>query len=363
MRERSSTSLDLTVISPLPIVNLQSIGCPSDGLLIDTPKTCRRNFHQSEGLCRRHYEGIASSPDMIGKFVPCPYGFTSYVTAVGRQILCFTSIIPFPRNGTEKERTQARRHPECRQSREAVLRASKFLNEAGARAEKIESRILEQYALSLHEIRKLNRTVKQQAERLCKESSPDDPDVADPRLVRIWKTSEIMSQQFDVIEILANERLASLPCNSVSEIYRIVDKCVRIYRHAGHSIDLRSPSFDFHPRIHVCDKTFHIIPMVLIENALKYSVQDSEIVIEFSRSRRLIAVTISNVAILGSEITDRVFERGYRGSSDVEGSGNGLYLARLVAKQHNATLTVSTRRLQHGQWLCRFCLTIPEVVD
>src|SRR4029077_4703726 len=106
--------------------------------------------------------------------------------------------------------------------------------------------------------------------------SPEDLDNASPDLVKIMKASELMSRQFDVIELLANEELATLPLNSVSEVYKLFDKCARIYQTRSKRITLDAPQ-GFSPRVDACDKTFPIIPSVLIENALKYSVPESDV--------------------------------------------------------------------------------------
>jgi light-regulated signal transduction histidine kinase (bacteriophytochrome) len=214
-----------------------------------------------------------------------------------------------------------------------------------------------QQSMALHEIRKLNSKVKQTAERLCRRESPEDTDDASPDLVKILKASELMSRQFDVIELLANEELAMLPLNSISEVYKIFDKCARIYRTASMRINLDAPA-GYYPRVDVCDKTFPIIPSVLIENALKYSAPASEVRVTFSQDGpHTVTVCVSNVSLLAAPLTDAVFERGYRGPTDTDGSGNGLYVAQLVAKQHGATIRLDTSGIPNGRTRVTFCLS------
>jgi len=255
----------------------------------------------------------------------------------------------------------AKAHPGCKISTENIQRTAAKLRELESNIEAIETRILERHAFSLHEIRKLNRTIKHEAERMCNQESPGDPALARPQLVKIWKSSEFMSTQFDVIELLANEALFILPCNTGGELYRIVDKCVRIYRPSTNPsrLVIKAPP-EFHAKVAVCDKTFHIIPTVLIENALKYSLPESEIMIRLSRKDLDLVMTVRNVFASREGLTDQVFDKGYRASSDQEGSGNGLYLARMVAKQHGATLRVSSKPMESGIHMCEFMLVISE---
>src|SRR5207248_246353 len=113
------------------------------------------------------------------------------------------------------------------------------------------------------------------------------------------------------------------------------------YRTGTRKITLDA-SIEYHPRIEVCDKTFPIIPSVLLENALKYSV-DKDVRVTFrANTADYVIASVSNLAVLTRSLTDDVFKRGYRAAKDNEGSGNGLYVAQLVAKQHGSLLHVET---------------------
>jgi light-regulated signal transduction histidine kinase (bacteriophytochrome) len=273
-----------------------------------------------------------------------------------------TAIIPFPRLGGEKERDLAKIYGENKVSLDAIIKVEKTLKRLEEGVENLEKRTVEGHAFALHEIRKLNRTIKQSSERICLEQSPHDPSKADPQLVAIWKSSEIMSLQFDVIEMLANQSLATLPLNSVGQVYRIFDKCARIYNAASpwDRIKLISP-YGFNLNIRVCDKTFSIIPTALLENALKYSTPESEINIEFYTNKKMCCVEVKNLARLNGPLTDDVFKKGVRLGTDKEGSGNGLFLAKLVATQHGAKLNVSSRSIREDITECVFRLTIPAM--
>ena len=165
-----------------------------------------------------------------------------------------------------------------------------------------------------------------------------------------------MSYEFDVIELLANANLATLPLNTTIEPYRIFDKCVHIYNsmiQGGRKLTLHAP-YNYHPTMVACDKTFHIIVSVFIENALKYSVAGSEIRIEFNPdpAGKLCVVTVASESEGNQILDERVFSRGYRASTYGDGSGNGLFVAQLIAQQHNTEITarstiISPTRVRH----------------
>jgi light-regulated signal transduction histidine kinase (bacteriophytochrome) len=256
--------------------------------------------------------------------------------------VALTGFVPFPRLGGSAEKSAAKHHPDLKVSRESVRLAADSLRVAQSRLDDIEHRAAKQQSMALHEIRKLNRTVKQTAERICRNESPSDPDRATKELVSIWKASELMSQQFEVIELLANESLATLPLKNDCEPYRIFDKCARIYRDRWKDIVLWAPP-GFSPSMAACDKTFPILASVLIENATKYALSGTTIKIDFrpiGGAGGRFGIEVRNVAEPSVPLSRNILLKGVRGSSDGEGSGNGLYVAGLVARQHGSELSL-----------------------
>jgi hypothetical protein len=337
---------DLASFSPFPIAEIGEGVSMKDGLLLPFSPTCREYLKRGS-VCRDFYKTV--TPVSGQDFVKCPFGFTTMVVRANEIHFALTGVIGYPRFGVPEEMKHAKKHPDYRISREGLLKAASALRAVALRTHKLESDTVQQYSMALHEIRKLNRQVKQTAERMCQREKPDDPDSATPDLVKILKTSELMTRQFDVIEILANEELAKLPTKSVVEIYKIFDKCARIYKTSTQKITLDAP-YNFHPKVEACDKTFPIIASVLIENAQKYSIPNAEIRVTFRPyGAESVIVSVSNLASFKGSLSNKVFEKGYRGVSDREGSGNGLYVAQLVARQHRTQLNVEAVDAGNGR--------------
>jgi light-regulated signal transduction histidine kinase (bacteriophytochrome) len=352
---------DVANLSSLPVVDLHNIRLPTNGTQCETPLSCQKHFKRSDA-CKEHYETLLSAAATVGTLVQCPYGFASYRVDLDRLQIAITSLIPHPRLGGPQESALAKTHSANKTSVDAIKGIERQLRKLERHLEELEKRTIEGHAVALHEIRKLNAKIKQSSERLCMDESPLDPERATPQLVTVWKSSELMSLQFDIIEILANESLATLPVSSETEIYRLFDKCARIYDASSQQrrIKLVAP-YDFRPVVRVCDKTIAIIPTALIENALKYSLADTPVVIEFYTSKMTCCVDVKNQAILPAALTNEVLKKGVRLGATKEGSGNGLFLAKLVASQHNAKLTVATRPLGDGLTECTFHLAIPTL--
>ena len=123
-------------------------------------------------------------------------------------------------------------------------------------------------------------------------------------------------------------------------------------------INLHSPQH-FSKTIRSCDKTVSIIPSVLIENAVKYSVPGTPVDIFFEEKDGYCIVRVKNTARGNFSLGRDVFESGVR-HSDIEGTGNGLYLCRLVVEQHRGTIEVDTEPGSPDTTECTFTIRIPK---
>lgn len=351
--------------SHLPIVDLSSISSPEPGFLDSDTVYCRERF-AADSRCREHYESLLRQPD--GTFMQCPHGFTSLRFQLNGTPYALTSFIPFPREGGKQEQRLAKKFPAKKIPKKSVTELSHALVKAADRLSSIEQSIAAQQSMALHEIRKLNRTVKQTAERLHIHQVNFDAGVRG-QLESIWKASELMSNQFDVLELIANEDLARLPCTALSEPYKVFDKLTKIYRHGSSvsNIRLACPSH-YSPRVYVCDKTFPILASVLLSNATKYCIPGTEITVDFDRlavrSNRCIVV-ISNLAKDHPKLDRKIFEKGYRVSDDSDGTGKGLYLAQLVARQHGSEIEFRKEKDKSDPKIvrCIFSMVLTEFSD
>jgi len=336
-------------VSPLPIVDLDHITRPDNGVNISAPSMCQRHFER-DNACQDHYERLRDNDNLHDKYIQCPHGLCSRYTTITNTNSVFTGFLLSGPWGGKRGNDLRKSHPSLVITDSEFSRYETAFKNWHSRILNFERNLADNYAFALHEIRKLNRTVKQTAERICLSKNGSAPDQADPDLVSIWKTSELMTSQFNVIELLANSELVQLEAVNKCEIYRLFDKCVKIYRSVNpdRRIQLHSDP-NFYPIISACDKTISIIPTVLIENSLKYSLPGSTIDIYVRDTYPFCEINVSNLTKLNNSLDESIFKRGVRASPDGEGSGNGLFLAKQVVEQHNGSmrLVISEKNSQH----------------
>ncbi len=303
-----------------------------DGLEIKISEHCKQKF--SEGTaCANFYQTLRTKPP---GYYQCPFGLTTRSIPVDNQVVVITGVVAHPRFGTEAERKIAKKYSAIRVSRETIDAQVKFLKNADAyRASTIEeaSKVLPQ---AFHELRKLNAAVLQHTER-------EISDLGERRsLLSIKSAAELMRNNFDILEALSNiEAIRALPSDGTVNLFDLSFKMKRIYEERAADKKMSIYVDGVRAIVHGNQKTFPMVPAVLIENAIKYGSQGTTILVSIAAMGNTARLTVSNATTSPID-PERCFDRGARFSSAVEGGGFGLFLAREVVVAHKGTIRCMT---------------------
>ena len=81
---------------------------------------------------------------------------------------------------------------------------------------------------------------------------------------------------------------------------------------------------------------------ILLENAIKYAPEDSDILVKLNKNRKYATLKVSNKANVVKGDLSKVFDRFYRldesRNSAIKGYGIGLSMAQLIAEKHKETI-------------------------
>jgi len=306
----------------------------ASGKSIEPSQFCKKHFGKDQS-CIKHYN---SSIEKSG-WIPCPFGYSSYFFEIDGVKCAVTGVIPFPRIGTSEERLRAKISKEQKVTRTAVETSIRALNDLNVSDKEKVGRELSRNMAALHEVRKYNRNLVQTLERYCKSLNPQDPDRVAPELVRAWKLAELMSYQFEILSLIADENLVRIPPKTKSDVYKMLDKCIRVFRPIASDKGMRLDISGDTAYAIVSDKTFPMMATVLIENAIKYGAKDGRVDVNMKIiNQNKFRVSVTNDITKETILPKNPFLRGARGSDDKDGTGVGLYLAQMVAKQHRTKI-------------------------
>lgn len=191
----------------------------------------------------------------------------------------------------------------------------------------------------LHEIRIINRDLKLSLDSMDFENMPDE-------ILNIWAQSNLLSIRIRSYEFESNPNsIGNLSMFEIPIFKRIdkVSRCIRAARRDKKThIYLSGESYHTFRTNDIIEIAFYII----LENAVKYAEEGTDISINFTTQRNDLLVTFQNKGLIpdNSELKN-LRTRGYRGSNstNVTGNGIGLYTLQNICSALEIDLGVSCK--------------------
>ena len=227
----------------------------------------------------------------------------------------------------------------------------------------------------LHDPMRLSGQIESLAMLLVAKENPDlrfdaQIEAASYEAKSIVRASRLLAESFELLTIYFNPDAASFGRKVKIQVHGLLRKLQAIF-------SIRDTAEKRAPRIYLDGhsyrdievyESFKALPFALINNAVKYSLV-GDIRIRLSENEDALEVSIESTGPYVEPFErDAIFERRKRGkwaTNLVEGTGVGLYLAKIVAAANSCQLIVSSERLQDREVngiplaLNRFTFTVP----
>lgn len=333
----------------LPVLANQSI---EDGEFIQAPEFCKSEC--SKGACKKFYESIKESD--FNRFIVCPHGMTVYMYSHGEIFIPFVGMRC--RGIYDKQKAKDIRQNYDSGHYDPILDEKKFLT-------LIEHSVKEQISISkavekentldsiAHEVKKLNAQIKDRTDVIIQSydtedgSSLSEEDIKDifGKIKTIYVCSSLINMRFSLLNYEKNPSVLSQGILNTCNVYKKFDKMrivfsnylrkkVPIQIHGNSYYQIKAYPF------------FEMLPLLLIDNAVKYSCAGNSVDIYFDEtSTELTVKIISFGPYCSPEEINTIFSKGFRGkhANDVaEGSGIGLFFVKLLCDLHDINITAAS---------------------
>jgi len=311
---------------------------PSDGALLRCSDFCD-SAYKSGATCESFYKNIKTE----GYFT-CPYGFSCRSFLVKNEMHFFTGIA-IKGHYDHGKLKRGNRLPGDIISEQFVDGAiHQLVTVQGVRADYNKFRKdVNVYSRVLHEVRNYNAALKAYAERA---KSSDEISYLKRSVNSFFAISQMISSRLNYTNYLLNPAVARR--RSIS-IYKKIDKSVRLYRVIAKSRNI-SINLNGSSQNEVNGYNFlEQLPAILIENAVKYSVDNTSIEVDINDDPEGVVFTVSNTGIfIHPEEQEKIFQNKYRGkearASNISGTGQGLRFVKQVVNLHQGKIELRVGR-------------------
>lgn len=231
---------------------------------------------------------------------------------------------------------------------------------------KISNRIAKNKFDQFHEFAKWANEIHFYSSRLVSKSKNCQDtgfNAANDDLKSLHKISVMLLDSLDTSSIYFNPSSASFGSKRQTDVYSLVHKISLVLSHSKVNKSKIRISINGNVKNkHRVYESFKIIPLSFIQNALKYRrSSDVEVVFE-ELEEKLIMRVVSYGDHIPEEEVIRLFERGYRASSALrrrlEGSGLGLYVAKIVADAHGFNVAAESSMFDKDKNIAKNTFTV-----
>lgn len=198
---------------------------------------------------------------------------------------------------------------------------------------------------TLHEVRRFSAQLSKFSERLSRQTEGQAQ--LNQTALSVFYTAGMISSRLAYTDIELNPRALENQTVIRSGIYKKFDKARRILteeaRDRGVSIRLEGES-----RIEIeALPVFELLPFVLLENGIKYSPPNQDVIVQFELVGGNQIVTVANYGpSVSQEELPLLFDKRFRGAQAIKmpGEGLGLFLAKQVCNFHDVNIRAEIGR-------------------
>lgn len=312
---------------------------------------CSNNY--CKGKCKDFYENLLTKEK--NKFYTCPYGMSVFLSEEGKIFMSMRERKTYQKDRAKLiQKDENVYNPLLDESQLTVL-----INAYKLSSDK--KKILDEKRASLdsisHEVKQLNASIKDHSDTILQTYHFDDDNniqldstditTLQEKIRTIYVSSSMIASRFSLYDYEKNPQTLrqgkAYPCNIYGKFNKI-RRILKGYMRKTTNICMNGGSY-----LHIMAyPSFEMIPLLILENALKYSyTHNNNVNVEFCElDNGQLMVSISSYSpYCSKEEIGQVFQKGFRGKNArkiSDGSGIGLYFVKKLCDLHNIEIKVES---------------------
>lgn len=277
----------------------------------------------------------------------CRKDLVSYIVKTNDQHIYF--INGFVRPNARVTSTLLAYKRDYIEKEEAIIEFIRLVNIFNVLIEEKTKHSIEKNFSVFHDIRTTAITITRCTENLIKKqlgNTFEEKLYNNKDLLDLYDSITLLSDQFNMIDILVNTSKIQYTKKRQINVFQLCERISRLLRKNAATKEVKIQWHD-NGKIEDCllYPSISLLPLVLIDNAIKYSFSGRVIDIGIYDEQNNIKIVISSFGnFVPLEDRSIIFEKFQRGgnSKDKEGIGLGLWIAKQLLFAHEGDITYST---------------------
>lgn len=337
----------LNELAMVPVYR-QGINEHTDGIELHVPSFCAKSC-TGGSKCECFYQSIMAKHGIH----VCPYGFNTYVFDANNETVIFSCLRV--ENYYDKKKTSPKLKLEDKKTPYRVIgedELKKYAELYCTFADNNSKYEMYQGFVNniFHDIRKFNAQLKSKSDsiyRRADSSSKNRHDFMD-NAKSIREICWFITLRLDSYDFENNEELLSASPKSTYNLFKSFDKVRKCLKERANQknikILLNSKKDCANIQAYDC---IELLPVIFLDNALKYAPDYTEIIITFIEKNDLQQISIESIGpILFDHEKEKILRRGYRGENceklTPDGMGIGLSTAYKICALHDMDMHVTS---------------------
>lgn len=311
---------------------------------------CCNNCHK--GKCKDFYRDILQKEK--NRFYTCPYGLSVYLSSSGTIFSCMRERSTYKKDKAKNIQTDEIKYNPVLDAQQLLILIEAFATDTETK------KLLDEKRAAIdsiaHEVKQLNAQIKDHSDLILQTYRLDENDVQltpediaelQEKIRTIYVSSSMIASRFSLYDYEKSPQALTQGKPYTCNVYGKFDKLRRIlkgYMRKSTTINITGGSY----RQILAYPSFEMVPLLLLENAVKYSYgHGNEVVIKFSEEceGKLIVSISSYSPYCSKDELLHIFDKGFRGKNArkiSDGSGIGLYFVKMLCDLHKIQISAES---------------------
>ena len=176
---------------------------------------------------------------------------------------------------------------------------------------------------------------------------------SDQSIKSLYHALDLLTSQVGMMDVIVNPNSIKYGITKPVNAYKLFDKMIKLFDHMAKKRNIAliiETDGNYYPNS-LCYESIEFLPLILLDNAIKYSLDGSNVFINFSKpNQNTIKIRVKNTGpIVEPQNSEKIFDKFFRDKNAIDfsrrGIGVGLWTAKKILEAHASKLNYMSENI------------------